>query len=353
MRGDFTSMTRKEMVLLDGRIGIVQESLDAGLNFSEAEKSSGVSRRTIGRMLEKGEVEIYTAFDEYEDLAHLSQNFEWLWEADQLENVTNKAFEDGYYLINLKDADDYRWAKYVRDDFGDIQEYLKIKKLDHLLDVIYIMCSDCGKEVSIGSFHKHRSRPLGITERCPECAYKLRERQRRDNPDKVVFHNNKRRMMQNSLPFLITFDSFKKIFTDTCFITGEKGVHVDHFIPVSWGHGGTYIGNLALIPKKLNLNKKDKNPFVWFKGNINSSRVRFNKLVSDLSKQNRLTPQEFESFVNWCDDNRRTVEEVRQDTRPSIEIWRAATRQHFPLPKYVIDAMNEIGNRPNNEKEVV
>ena len=40
-------------------------------------------------------------------------------------------------------------------------------------------------------------------------------------------------------------------------------LNLEHFIPASWGHGGTYQGNVYPAHWRINRSKSTTNPFVW------------------------------------------------------------------------------------------
>lgn len=54
-------------------------------------------------------------------------------------------------------------------------------------------------------------------------------------------------------------------FDGKCPLTGSDKIHIDHFIPLSWGHGGTYIGNIIPLSDRFNLSKHAKIPLSGLK----------------------------------------------------------------------------------------
>jgi hypothetical protein len=108
----------------------------------------------------------------------------------------------------------------------------------------------------------------------------------------------------------------------TCAISNLPNPELEHFIPVGIGHGGNYPGNIYRLNRDLNLDKGAKNPFVWKKEIENESWFRedkWNKLIDYLAKQNGLTLIEFESFVNWCFDNPRNEDDMKDNIANGIE----------------------------------
>ncbi|WP_155808615.1 hypothetical protein [Brevibacillus agri] len=132
-----------------------------------------------------------------------------------------------------------------------------------------------------------------------------------------------------------------KKFSDSCPLTLAKNdLHQDHFIPLAWGHGGSYLGNLVPLYCVLNDSKQDRHPFEWFDANkdrFNLSESAWNEMTAILASQNGLTPSELRAFVDWCYANKRTVAQTKRDNerygykKPSLEIWREATGLQFPI----------------------
>lgn len=147
--------------------------------------------------------------------------------------------------------------------------------------------------------------------------------------ERMRYHSKKWRTNQYSLPFVLTIEEEQGIidlYQNACSLTGMKeNVAMEHFIPLSWGHGGTYKGNLYLLIRSLNISKKSNNPFEWIKTTkyrdiINMSK--WDKLISRLSAENNMTVSEFRDFVYWCEANKRTEKERKSDKRLSVDIWR-------------------------------
>jgi hypothetical protein len=116
-----------------------------------------------------------------------------------------------------------------------------------------------------------------------------------------------------------------------CALTGATNdVTLDHFIPLEWGHGGQYAGNVYFLVGRLNASKSNKNPFRW----IHHARLRepgllskWEDLIRRLAAANGLSTKEFRRYVHWCEKNKRTKEQLRLDPRPSLELWRSACAQ--------------------------
>lgn len=147
--------------------------------------------------------------------------------------------------------------------------------------------------------------------------------------ERMKYYSKKWRTNQYNLPFNLSIkeeNEIKEMYQHSCCLTGEtKTAHFEHFIPLSWGHGGTYKGNLYLLSKPLNISKKDRNPFKWiektsFQNEIDMSK--WDELVKRLACENNMTIKEFRDYVYWCEANKRTPNESKSDNRLSSEIWR-------------------------------
>lgn len=146
------------------------------------------------------------------------------------------------------------------------------------------------------------------------------------NMKRAVFH--RRRTMETSLPNTLTADEIGEIkehFGNACSLTGRTDdIHLDHFIPLAIGHGGTYKGNIVPLTREVNRSKSAKNPFEWIEDEETKKLVdlnRWEKLIEYLADQNGLTVDEFKDYVNWCFENPRKVEEIEEGVT-SIELWK-------------------------------
>lgn len=124
-------------------------------------------------------------------------------------------------------------------------------------------------------------------------------------------------------------------FNGACALTGESDdIHLEHFIPISTSHGGTYEGNVYPLIEELNISKNGANPFEWIQLPDINERIpadRWNTLVLYLAENNGLTAEEFREFVCWCFDNPRTPAQAERDTKRgiySIDLWCASKLRH-------------------------
>ena len=147
----------------------------------------------------------------------------------------------------------------------------------------------------------------------------------RDNKIKMKIYNINRKAIRKSLPNSLTESDIKNIlktFGNKCSITNSTDIDLDHFIPISWGHGGSYVGNVIPLDFKMNRSKTNKNPFEWVKG-IKIDLIKWNMLIEYLSKENGLTTGEFEKYVYWCERNKRKTKDIiKCKTEQSIVLWR-------------------------------
>lgn len=203
-------------------------------------------------------------------------------------------------------------------------------------------CPTCKNEKSLAEFPKDKRTPLGVKYECKVCHkernlrlyYTNRERYlavsnvyRHNNPDAQKAKRQKQRTLERNLTFAWAkkdIESVKAQFDGKCPLTGSTDIHYDHFIPLGIGHGGTYNGNMIPLDGRLNESKQAKNPFEWVKTRDDVDINDFNKVVDYLAELNGLTAEEFRSFVYWCFDNKRSVDDVKRDGRNSVDIWKEA-----------------------------
>lgn len=141
-----------------------------------------------------------------------------------------------------------------------------------------------------------------------------------------TIHTAKRRALIRKLPFDLDSDSWDEIllkFNYKCPLTGSEEISLEHFIPLSTGHGGTTIANCYPLEQGLNASKQGRNPFKWVESKIKDGDIEledWNNLVLYLANMNGLTFSEYKDFVDWCFNNKRDTKEILDDTS-SIEIW--------------------------------
>lgn len=138
-----------------------------------------------------------------------------------------------------------------------------------------------------------------------------------------------RRTKRNLLPSTMTDDDYKdllEMFDNKCSLTNSTDIAIDHFVPLSWGHGGTYIGNLLPMDSVLNSKKKNKNPIKFLISLVKSGTITtgiYDLILLYFANKNNVSVVEFIDFVYWCDRNRRKLAEIEKSKgKMSIDIWK-------------------------------
>lgn len=193
------------------------------------------------------------------------------------------------------------------------------------------------------SYHKHRdARRESVRMAYQRDAEKIKARQRdyysrtkeywseyfreyrQSNKELFVVYTARRRArklaMTDSLN-LTEVEAVLETFDNKCPISASTDTHLDHFIPISIGHGGTYKGNMIPLDRILNQSKGAKNPFEWAETITEEKRTNFNKVVEYLAEINGLTVEEYREFVYWCFENKREVEDITEENKDSLELW--------------------------------
>jgi 5-methylcytosine-specific restriction endonuclease McrA len=323
-------------------IEMLQELLDAGYSPTKAASKCGLHHSTILRLIKRGELEVYEAFDEnvknfkFDDL-------DWLSEEDELEKICEEAFDNGY-VIDRSLESVQELGLYVRDKYGNIINYITIKGFNHLLSEIKVKCNRCDNSETLEDALIDETRSWGLMSKCRKCHNSFTKKWVTNNKDTYRNFVSTRLEKYSSLPYRLKEQEVRATFSyfnSKCAITGreDKNLTLEHFIPLDIGHSGTHVGNLIPLLKRVNSSKNSTNPFEWFENWRFKDFYDDNweKLIQYLANQNALTVEEYKEFVNWCFKNPRTLEEIAKDPRHSIEIWREATNKHFPLPEYVIN----------------
>lgn len=198
-----------------------------------------------------------------------------------------------------------------KDDIGVIHN---IKINDN--DIKIKKCKTCFSYKEIDCFDTEN-----ITE-CMECEYRLRDSRKLA----VGVYNaiQRTRHLYNDIT-QEKLDEMYNHFEGKCALTESSKFIMEHFIPHSWNHGGTYLGNLYLLDHDLNINKGKKNPIKWLDETVENgivSEEKAKELIKYLAKHSELSVTDFKKFIKWCEKNKRTKEQASSDHRTSIEIWR-------------------------------
>lgn len=193
------------------------------------------------------------------------------------------------------------------DKFGDRAKGTGGKRSDCIL---------CERARNLEYFREHKEeRRLYSVKYNKDSREKINEKLRRwyrNNPDKVVANNHRRRARKLSLPDDFTEDDMKRIYEEFggCVLTGSSDIQWDHAIPLSTGHGGTTADNMIPLRADLNLSKSDANIFEWFGRNKERFSLRqdkFDKLIEWLANINGMSTEDYRIFVYKCFENKREV----------------------------------------------
>lgn len=201
-------------------------------------------------------------------------------------------------------------------------------------DVYYTRCKTCESNWRKDNIAAERMRGRVNYANNKEKYANYQRYWRNTNPDKAKLQVQRRLAFRRFLPNDISYGDFQQIkdfFNNKCALTGSEITNIEHFIPLSWGHGGTIKGNLYLLDTILNISKSNKNPFKWVLSDEAKGKVDFDKwdtLIKSLSEQNNMSTEEFKKYVYWCENNKRSVEEVKKDNRLSTEIYKEY-KKHF------------------------
>lgn len=154
----------------------------------------------------------------------------------------------------------------------------------------YKTCSSCKANLPFSEFHKHPRGQFGLHPRCKPCKalsdknsklnnpnrdsdnskrFRLSNPEymsnwRKDNPEKVLAANAKRRSrLKNNGVYFITEKDGLALYNSNCFYCGsDKQIQADHIIPIARG-GSHSIGNLLPACATCNKSKKDSTIMEW------------------------------------------------------------------------------------------
>lgn len=143
---------------------------------------------------------------------------------------------------------------------------------------------------------------------------------RQENPEVTRTSKQRRLARKRLLPDTLSTFQTAQLLQKGCALTGDHNdMHLDHFIPLSWGHGGTIVENMIPLRGDLNTSKNDSNPFEWIKREDIREIVnmaKWNETIAYLANLNGMSAQEFEEYVYWCEENKRdlTIDEEKTTT---------------------------------------
>jgi hypothetical protein len=198
-------------------------------------------------------------------------------------------------------------------------------------------CRSCEITKPFDDFHSSQKGLGGKRSRCIDCErlkgkeYRLKNREnrvaaskrwrllnpikqkeskanwRRNNKQKDKVYQNNRKVAEMSLRNDLTVTEWQGILADfggRCALSGVTNrVTMDHFIPISTGFGGTYVGNVYPLSLFLNTSKHNRNPFDWYELYGVEHGIKYedwSNLIHYLADQNNMTAGDFKSYVNEC-----------------------------------------------------
>lgn len=198
-------------------------------------------------------------------------------------------------------------------------------------------CGRCAEVKPLVDFHTSNHGPHGRVTNCKACAAeyariyyednrerlshvyrsyrernaeKVASRKRawgQRNPDKVGNAVARYKCRKQALPNSLTPEQECDILIDfggRCALTGgTESVHIDHWIALSTGKGGTVRGNILPLCKSINSSKHTQNPFIWIARRPDISIERFNYAVQYLARQSGMGIDEFRRYTYECYDS--------------------------------------------------
>lgn len=124
----------------------------------------------------------------------------------------------------------------------------------------------------------------------------------KENKHLVKAKLSRRKARLNRLPATLSKEDTNRLLQqqeNKCWITGDSNnLELEHFIPISWGVGGTTFKNCYFMNGSLNKSKNNSNPFEWIKTQPEEYQSNFyNKLIPELASRNNMTVGEFKRYV--------------------------------------------------------
>ena len=143
-----------------------------------------------------------------------------------------------------------------------------------------------------------------------EHALEVVKRWATNNPEKVKAFSYKRRTLKQALPSTLTSEQLNllmEIQEHKCILSDKAdNLHLEHFIPISWGVGGNTFENCYYMDGFINISKGNRNAFEWIKTQPKDYQHRFyHLLVPMLSDRNGMTVEEFTDYIYECEANKK------------------------------------------------
>jgi hypothetical protein len=192
---------------------------------------------------------------------------------------------------------------------------------------------------------------------CKECYHK-----RYGKRERAAAHKRKNRLLFNNSLTNQEKQLVRKDFDGYCALSGNsENVHIDHFVPLSWGKaaadlgiGGTNYKNMLPLNATLNKSKSSENPFEWIEKAQERHSIdmaRWEKAIKYLAGKNNMTVVEFENRVNECHKLILSRTFVRVIERRMRSKKTRITRLHLTVIKAALDkginieaAVSKYGN---------
>ncbi|MFE7816725.1 hypothetical protein ACFU1R_00850 [Priestia megaterium] len=128
----------------------------------------------------------------------------------------------------------------------------------------------------------------------------------KENPHVKVVNGQRRRARLKKLPYNLTTEQTLNILKhfNGCAISNlDEDTHLDHFICLATGYGGTTIGNMLPIAASLNISKNYYNPFEWVQRKDVIAKLdckKWKAALKYLAELNGMTVKEYREYVNYC-----------------------------------------------------
>lgn len=228
--------------------------------------------------------------------------------------------------INYKSRSLY----HLRKKFG---HNFKLSELSGITEDTH-RCGTCKKIKRLKEFYKDRTRPKGVSNNCKVCQDEYLKRRRKkqgrpdlvtrrkwaesnrerlriqdakyreNNRDKMRLTEQRRRARVRNLPDTLTEEELKEtlvFFDNKCSLCEEDEFELDHFIPISTNEGGTTVGNIIPLCRRMNSSKGARNPFEWASTMLNEEELkRFDRVVKFLARKNNMSVKEYKKHVDEC-----------------------------------------------------
>lgn len=213
----------------------------------------------------------------------------------------------------------------------------------------------CGEMKVIGEFRIDRSKLAGKYSKCKVCEkeyaqslsgkkskikYEQSPKGREANLKYEQTHKaslrsrsgaNRRRARLLGLVDTWTLEQSEQLYSSRCLLTYTAvSTTADHFIAMETGHGGSYAANLYPLDVAVNSSKNATNPYEWINRRDDIEQERFyTVIVPYVADGHGLSEEQLKRFTYYCYDNKRTIDEVIADNRPSLQIWAEETGEEL------------------------